>query len=354
MRMNKFLISALLIAATVTACKQKDEKKTDTPRPVKSIQLSGPISTIHRQFPGKVLPAKRADLSFEVAGKLVKLPIQKGQTVKKGKLLAQLDPKPFKDALQQTQARFNLSKSQFLRGKQLIKGNYISHAEYDKLRSSYEVSSANLSTAKRNLDDSTLYAPFNGIIADTYVENHEQIKAKQTLMALHDINELDIEVHVPEKFILQLKDDDERGKSPNINVTFDSHPDKHYPVVFKEFSSQADADTQTYAVVFKMPQPEDINVLPGMSVTVDTKINQDQFNAKPYYKLPVGAVFSEDDQQSYVWVVNPETKTVHKQKITTGALQGSSIEVTAGLKSGLRVVTAGVHNLHENQAVKID
>lgn len=352
MRFAQRLTPLLLVCLTMVGCKQSDQTKPAPPRPVKSIVLQNPMSDVHRQFPGKVLPAKRADLSFEVAGKLVKLPIQKGQTVKQGQLLAQLDPKPFKDASQQTQARYNLAKSQFLRGKELIKGNYISHAEYDKLRSSYEVSSANLNTANRNLHDSTLYAPFNGIIANTYVENHEQVKAKQTLMALHDISELDIEVHVPEKFMLMLKGDAEKNTKPDITVTFDAYPTQHYPVTFKEFSSQADADTQTYAVVFKMPQPSGINVLPGMSVSVDAKITKDQFNTTEYYKLPVHAVFSLDDQQAYVWVVDSSTHTVHKQAIQTGALQGNSIEVTAGLKPGQRIVTAGVHNLRDNQAVK--
>lgn len=344
-----------LIAALVSgmiACDKQDKTKPEPPRPVKSIVLGKGKTTIDRHFPGKVLPALRADLSFEVAGKLVQFPIKKGEMVKQGQLLAQLDPKPFEDAQQQAKARYTLAKSQYYRGKELIKGNYISRAEYDKLQSSYQVTDANLSTAKRNLKDSTLTSPFTGIIADTYVENHEQVNAKQTLMSLHDITELDIETHVPEKFMLKLKEK-KKDNSSNVKVVFDAYPDKSFAVDFKEFSSQADPDTQTYAVVFKMKQPEGINVLPGMSVTVNASISNKNYDHPEYYKLPVSAVFATKGQQSYVWIVNPKTNTVSKKEVTTGNMQDSSIEVLSGLKPGQRVVTAGVHNLRENQVVAV-
>ncbi|MDF1655192.1 MAG: efflux RND transporter periplasmic adaptor subunit [Coxiellaceae bacterium] len=350
----KIILSACLIS-TIVACSNDDDNKPKTIRPVKSIVLGDSQSTLERHFPGKVLASKRAELSFEVPGKLVKLPIKKGEKIKKGQLLAQLDQIPFEDKAQQTQAHYDYRKVQFHRGKELVKGNYISKAEYDKLQSAYQVAEANLSTAKRNLKDSTLRAPFDGIVADRYVENHEQVKEKQVLMSFHDIEYLDIETHVPEKFMLKIKES-EREKDSNDKaktfVVFDIYPKKRFPVLFKEFAAQSDPDTQTYAIVFKMAQPDEINVLPGMSVTVYAKISSKHYDYNNYYSLPIGAVFTESNQQSYVWLVSKDM-TVKKQPVTMGQLQNKAVEITSGLKPGDRVVTAGVHFLRENQKVTL-
>ncbi len=352
--MRKIIVLSAFLSLTLSACQQEKSTKAAMPRPVKSIVLGNTQSNVIRHFPGKVLPSKSAELSFEVAGKLVSLPIKKGESVNKGQLLAQLDQKPFEDTQQQMQARHDLNKSQYLRGKELVKNNFISRSEYDKLYSNYKVSEANLSTAKRNLKDSTLIAPFKGIVADSYVENHEQIKAKETLMSLHDITELDIEIHVPEKFMQKLKDKEKDHDTNDLTVKFDAFPKKQFNIDFKEFSSQSDPDTQTYAVVFIMKQPESINVLPGMSVTVSASMSNKDINQPDYYILPIGAVFSENNQQSYVWLVNPTKLTVYKQAVKTGMMQGSNIEVTAGLKPGQRVVIAGVHQLRDNQLISLN
>ncbi|MDF1758932.1 MAG: efflux RND transporter periplasmic adaptor subunit [Coxiellaceae bacterium] len=355
MRTTFKLMTVLSLVISISACSNDDEQKTDATRPVKTVLLGDSQSSLERYFPGKVLPSKRADLSFEVAGKLTKFPIDKGELVKKGRLLAQLDQIPFTDAVQQKQARYDLNKAQYSRGKELIKGNYISKSEYDKLKSNYQISEANLSTAKRNLKDSTLHAPFDGIVADTYVENHEQVKAKQVMMSLHDIDKLDIETHVPEKFMLKLKESEKEKQDKNgasAVVKFDAYPNKQFPLSFKEFASQSDQDTQTYAVTFTMPQPKGLNVLPGMSVTVYVKISNKRFDYSSYYDLPVGAVFSGSNQQSYVWLVNKDM-TIKKQPVTTGTLRRSSIEITKGLKPGDRVVIAGVNFIRDGQKVKL-
>lgn len=352
--MRKIIILSAMLILPLCACQQENNTKSATPRPVKSVVLGDTQSSVIRHFPGKVLPSRSAELSFEVAGKLVSLPIKKGESVKKGQLLAQLDQKPFEDTQQQMQARYNLNKSQYLRGKQLVKDNFISRSEYDKLLSNYKVSEANLNTAKRNLKDSTLIAPFSGIVADSYVENHEQIKTKETLMSLHDITELDIEIHVPEKFMQKLKDKEQKKDSGDIKVRFDAFPKQEFNVKFKEFSSQSDPDTQTYAVVFSMTQPKSINVLPGMSVTITANISNKDINQADYYILPIGAVFSEGNQQSYVWLINPTKMVVYKQAVKTGMMQGGNIEVTHGLKPGMRVVIAGVHQLRDNQAISLN
>ena len=84
--MNNFykLLLTACLAASITACSNDDDNKPKAPRPVKSIVLGDKESIVERHFPGKVLASKRAELSFEVPGKLTKLPIKKGQEVRKG------------------------------------------------------------------------------------------------------------------------------------------------------------------------------------------------------------------------------------------------------------------------------
>ena len=77
--------------------------------------------------------------------------------------------------------------------------------------------------AQDALDDSSLRAPFSGVIAKKYVDNFQDVRAKQAIVSLQDISSVDILVDVPESLMAQLR----RGGNGSVFAQFASSPDKN-------------------------------------------------------------------------------------------------------------------------------
>ena len=304
---------------------------------------------IIRQFPGKISANKEAILSFEVPGSLIELPILEGSVVKKGQLLARVDPKRYANKVDEATAKFERAKADFLRASDLVKKDFVSKAEYDAKRAAYVVAESNLSTAKRDLRDTTLYAPFDGIVSQKFVDNHEYVQAKQKICHLQDLTLVDVEINVPQTVMLMIQKD----KEYQPVAVFEAAPDRSFHLRFKELSTRADSETQTYRVVYTMHSPKDINILPGMTVTVRVAIPDFKSGGKDFHEIPASAVFDTAQNKPAVWVVDMSTMTVKLREVKVTRLSQDKVRVTAGLKPGDRVVVAGVHFLKSGEKVKL-
>lgn len=350
-----FVISMVVGLSLVSCGKDKKPEKVIV-RPVNTIVVGEPQKYILRNFPGKVIASKKANLSFNIRGQLIKLPVLEGTIVQKGGLIAAIDPKKFQEKVNETNAVLVKARGQYNRAKQLIKGRYISDADYDAKRSEYLSAKANNETAKRDLRDTKLYAPFPGIVAKKYVENYEYVTVKQKIVALHDLYHVDVEINVPENIMIHLKKEAEQHKAngkDKVVVKFEAFPKKEFKVRFKEFSSKADPETQTYRVVFIMPRPKEINVLPGMTATIKTRLPDYSSDEAKYISIPSSAVFNDEQKQSSVWVVNSDTMTVHRKPVKISQLEAGKVRVLSGIKPGDRIVIAGANFLREGEKIKL-
>lgn len=337
----------LFFVMALMSCEKKQEQK-EIIRPVKTMVVGDKVDTAIRNFPGKVKANKEAKLSFEIPGSLVELPIQEGDKVKEGGLIAKLDPEKYQRKVEETKASYFRTKADYERGEKLVGPGYISRSDFDRLRSEYLMAKANYDTALRDLKNTSLYAPFAGVISKKYVDNYEKVKAKQEIALLQIVNQLDVEIFVPEDIILNLKKSD----PAKINLSFEGAPSKNFPVQLKEFSAEADPDTQTYRVVFTLPAPTEINVLPGMTATIHVPMPDYQSSSKSYYKIPSTAVFDGPDNQPSVWLIDKNTMAVKRVPVEITRLDQKYIHVISGISTGDIIVTAGVQYLQEGQKVK--
>ena len=102
---------------------------------MKTIVLEDSGAAGMRQYPGRVRAASRADLSFEVAGKLIELPVKEGQVVEEGELIARLDDRDLSANLKSAQAEADNAAANFARGAKLVKDGFISKTDFDTLTS---------------------------------------------------------------------------------------------------------------------------------------------------------------------------------------------------------------------------
>ncbi len=322
-----------------------------TVRPVKVLKLVGTDGSFTREFPGQVRAAQRAELSFEVAGTLKELPVREGQLLEEGDLVGALDDRDFASSLKSAQAEFNNALANFRRGSALVKDGNISKTDFDTLKSRRDVTSANLAKAEKAVSDTRLLAPFRGRVANRFVENFQDVQAKQAVISLQDIDELEILVDVPESQVIRGPREDE--EPPKMAALFEASPGKRYDLAIKEFSTQADPTTQAFRVVLSMEQPEEFQALPGMTAAVQVEFAGDATAAGSSYVVPAIAVFADETGNAQVWVVEPEGNTVQRRAVETGPLTGTeSIQIVSGLEADEVIAISAVSRLREDMEIR--
>lgn len=342
-----FLIILSLIL--ISGCKKKQEEiKADPVKPVKVITVQTGQEEVSISTPGRVRAARRSELSFKVSGPLEELPIEEGQIVKKGELIAKIQPRDFQTAVNEAKARELEAEQQYRRYKELYSKKQVSKADFDRYRAARDIARARLDDAQNALKDTSLLAPFDGVIATRYVENFQKVQAKEPIAFLQLIDELEVLIDVPELTMARFR----QSENVTITATFDAVVGKKYPLQVKEFSTNADPATQTFQVVLLMDQPEEANILPGMTANViATTEGGDKTEA--LIIIPAIAVLNDSENTNYVWLLNKETMTVTKTSVDIGRMEGSkNVIVTKGLKSGDHVITAGVTKLREGIKVR--
>ncbi len=344
-----WLITAVAITSLLTGCAEKEAPAPKAVvRPVKVITVQGSAGAVNLTFPGKTRANRRVDLAFKVPGPLVELPVEEGQEIKQGQLIARILPRDFKINLDQAKAQAINAERQFDRYKELYIRKQVSKAEFDRFKASRDVAAAQLEDAQNALKDTYLKAPFDGIVAKRYVQNFEEVQAKQPIVFFQDISKIEVLVDAPETVVATIR----RGEAIESTATFAVAPDKPFPLELKEFSTEADPQTQTYQVVLVMDRPEDINILPGMTATV-TGTRSAKTDAAQRIVIPAIAVMEDPQEKAFVWVLK-EDMTVHKTMVTVGEMTGSDdIIVLDGLTDGERIVTSGITKLQEGMTVRI-
>jgi RND family efflux transporter MFP subunit len=353
-----FLSGLMLFAGMLTACGNDPESEVeDVVRPVKlmTIDIDGVGKT--REYPGTVSATQSVELGFEVAGKIVELPISDGLAVNKGTLLGKLDESDFLAARELAEANRKAADSAHERAKRIFEQGAGSQAEVDRTLRDIDVAKQELTKAQKALNDTVLKAPFSGMVSRKIADNFQNVQAKQSILLLEDISSLELDVNVPEQDFsgltpgLSLKQRTERVK-PEIRVS--SIANRSFKARLISFETSADPVTRTYRATFAFENPDDIHVLPGMTAKVVLHIppGKSSTTGGQGLLIPATAVVVDIDGSAYLWKFDPGSSQVSKAIVTIGDMSGANIRVLSGLQGGEQIATAGAAHLHEGMKVR--
>ena len=314
-------------------------------RPIPASEVVREPASIVRTFPGKVRGSKRVDLGFNVSGQLVYLKAFEGATVKEGELLAKLDERDFKYALDAAKANFHQAEANYDRKQGLFDKKVISQAELDQAEAVFIAARSSFDRATKDFEDTSLLAPFNGIVSKRAIENHEQVVAKKTIISLRDVSRVEVVIPVPAALIAAADPD----RIESIEVKFDADHNIWYEAEVAEYATEANPVTQTYDVVVSLHSPDDINTFSGMSAKVKVLTQNDALQQGML--VPFESVYrmSGDD---FVWVIPHDGGHPSRQKVIVEGFYQSKIRVVEGLNEGEWVATAGVDFLTEDVNVR--
>ena len=345
------IIAAATLILILGSCggEEKDETQVQVVRPVKTMILGGEQGT-GRSFPGKVQGSQRVNLSFRVQGPLIELPVNEGDEVTKGQLLARLDPRDYQIAHDEAYAQYIEAQADYKRYKDLYERNAVPVADLDVRRAKRDTAKARLDYAQANLDYTYLKAPFGGYVGAKFVQNYQEVRPFDNILSLQDLSKVEIVIDLPENILASTK----QGDVVQLYATFQSAPGENFPLRIKEVSAQADPRTQTYRATLSMDQPETIRVLPGMTAQVHMEGKTNNIDNGDYFIIPAIAVVTGDGPEQHVWVVDQNDLTVHKRIVKVGAVTGQKdIEILGGLKAGEMIAITGITQLREGMQVTL-
>ena len=365
-RLNLKLISSFLFIFlfSLQGCEKEEVAEKKIIRPVMAMKVVEEVQFRLRQFPGTAKATQEIDLSFRVSGPLITLPVDIGDEVSTGDVVARIDPRDYEVRLRSARGELNeaiaimkRAEADYKRVKNIfeIDPGAISQISVDNAlqardsaRAKVDALTASVTTTKDQLSYTHLKAPFDGIVVNKYVENFQDVRAKQAVVRIIDDSHIEMIISIPENLIALA------GAAINIEVVFDPFPDRKIPAEIKEIGKEASRTTRTYPVTLIMEQPDDINILPGMAGKATGEAPKDTSLLPEGKPVPVSAIFSPDDiDKTYVWIIDEDSKQVSKQEVTTGRLSNTGIFITDGLETGVWIAVAGVHYLREGMEVRI-
>jgi RND family efflux transporter MFP subunit len=352
---NNAIFGLALVCLSLSGCSEPPATtQSEAIRPVKSFLIETTASGAIRTFPARIDAGRKAELAFRVSGVLKQLEVKEGDQIQAGKLVAALDPTDLQLVYNDRKANFDKANRNFTRAKELIKQGNISKMDFDKLEADYKSASALLKAAQQDLNYTKLTAPFNGTIARLNIDNFEEVQAKQSILVLQDISELEVKFDVPESLLRGLTSEDRETAKDDVVVTvsFIDLPGKSYPLTFREITTLADAKTQTFQVTYTMQRLESANILPGMTAKVTVDFSKYR-SGNNFYTVPASAIVGDYKLDPQAWVIEAESMTVQPRAVKIGRLLGENIEVYDGLASGERIVTAGTHALVKGMKVRL-
>lgn len=337
-------LTAISVSLLAAGCKTESEQTAPNavvrPVLVESVQSS---NVADLTFYGEVQSGTRADLSFRTSGRLVEMLVTEGTQVEQGQLIARLDSVDAEIALTSAQVERDNARAEYQRAKTLYdKRQSISKSQLDELTLRFKLAQNRFLEAERRLEDTKLVAPFSGIVSRTYINNYVLVQSNEPVVAVHDLNNLEVVINVPERLMAR------NVETPKIYAELLSNTDKVLELRLESYETEPDPTTGTYAVTLGIEPDQDETLLPGMNVRVfstSASISDAQI------QLPLTAVLPDNLGNQYVWVV-ADDNTLEKRIVTTGSLNGDRVLIESNLELGERVVVSGAQSLEAGLEVR--
>src|SRR6266481_3974089 len=307
-------------------------------------------------------------IGTKVLGQIVAEPIEEGQHIKAGDVLARIDDRDYQAQLRQAiasqdvaKAKLHLLQDKAGRAHYLIKTGAISKDDFETAITAAGVGQAQLERdeaavdyAKFNVNQCVISSPINGIVLKKYRELGDtinfggQIEAgggSTDIAQLADTGDMRAEVDINEADIAKV------GIGSPATVALDSYPDKQFDAAVVKVYPEADRQKGTIKVEVQITRPDLQIIKPEMGVKVRFLENQPAATQQPRITVPKGAVRNEEGE-TYVWTVREGI--VQRVSIVRGQETETRIEIKQGLNDGDVVIVAAVVALKDGLRVRTD
>jgi membrane fusion protein, multidrug efflux system len=342
---------ALGASAILCGCKPSATPETKAPAPlaVKTVQLQhGPI--IHFiTLPGEIKAYQQATLYAKVTGYLKTIAVDKGDQVKEGTLLAEIEVPELLADQARYKAEVGVAELDYNRLNQSQKKapDLVTPQSVDDAKGKLDIAKASLERTETLLGFTKITAPFSGIITKRMVDTGAFIPAatagstpqSAAIVTIADFNTVRLQVPIPESESSLVTN----GEPVEFSV--DGLPDQKFDGTITRFSYALDETSRTMLAEIEVPNPK-LTLRPGMYATVRIGIER----KADALLLPTDAVVTEKAGTSVFVIDEGKAK---KNRVQTGFDDGTHVEIVNGLKPDQQVILVGKQLLGNGQAVTV-
>jgi RND family efflux transporter MFP subunit len=391
------LAAAVLLAGSLalSGCSSADGKSADSEMSASKPAVStAPVAAVEQPITrfiratGSLMAEDHADVAAEIAGRIVATPVERGTAVSQGAVLVQVSPAEAEAQAKEAEANaaqlearlgltsggtfdvnavpevqtaksgYDLAQNEFNRIKSLLEQQVVSQSEYDQRRSQLDASRqqyeaarngaaqqfqalqaarARVTLAHKSLADTTVRAPFNGLVAERLVSTGDYVTKGMKVVSVVRVNPLRVQLTVPEQFVSAVK----VGASVTFQV--DAFPGREFTGTVRYVSPALETNRRALTVEAVVPNQSG-DLKPGLFATARIE----QPDKSPAVMVPTAAVQTTAGT-SRVYVINGDR--AEERIITTGQQLDTQIEIATGLKAGEKVATKNIPQLFDGAKV---
>ncbi|MEM8845024.1 MAG: efflux RND transporter periplasmic adaptor subunit [Pseudomonadota bacterium] len=358
------LVIVVILTFPLIGCSNQEEEQQTAPlRHVRSIVIDDPNNNIQRSFSGTLQSSNLTSFSFKVSGTIESINVEVGQSIKKGFVIAKLDPSDYELELEKARANLNEAQSElrnanadYDRTRKLYEAGNSSRNDLDEARAQAEIAAAATLSARKSLQITQADLSYTQLktdadckVASIPSDAGENVQQGTEIISAICGQDMEVELGIPESFIANIK------KDMPVNVSFTAIQDKLFKGIVKEVGVATIGGGTTFPVDVLIINQDDADLKSGLSADVLFDIDNPNYISASYL-VPVQSV-GEDQNGRFVYLVEPSNEdraVIKRLAVTIGEIQQNGIEITDGVEPGMRLVTAGVSVLRDGMEVKVN
>jgi multidrug efflux pump subunit AcrA (membrane-fusion protein) len=314
--------------------------------------------------------------------------------MRKGQVLAQIDPTDFRlslnvaqaqkanalaalekalhsvrpEMLEQARIAYERAEDEYRRMKMLYDSNSLAANDFEKFKATYETAKeqyeqakaggqeedkqlfraaydqadAQVQVAAKALSDASLYAPLSGYIAKRSIEIGDRASAGRPAFEIVQLDTVEVNVGVPETDVRLVK------IGQKASLKFPALPNQSFQGTVRLINVSADPNTRTYMSRISVPNPGHvikIGMVAEAKIVGDRKISM--------MAVPGEAIVRDDQGATMVFVYFPEQRRVYSKRVKIGAFRGTEVEIKEGLSGDEAIVIGGQDHLRDGMSVTI-
>lgn len=323
----------------------KEEKSVNEPIGVKTITVASADGLMGKIYSGTIEAGRTAELSFTGGGTLVRIPVETGAYVRRGQPIAEVDKQIANNELKTALVEEAKARDSYNRNKNMYDTKSLPESQWVEVQNALRQAEIQVNTARRQVKDCTLSAPFDGYIISKSAQHGQNVSAGMTVATLADISTVKVCFNIPSTDLGTFHN----GQS--IQVIVPELSNRSFTAKVIEKGIEGDQFTRTYTVKALINNPDGI-LLPGMICRLHgTSVFSSNEGVSNIVVIPEHYIQIDFDNNHFVWLV--KNGKAQRCPVTLGAVTSKGIIIEKGIIPGDTIISEGCQKVYEGSNVKM-
>ncbi len=291
------------------------------------------------KLPIVISPNREVNLGVPNGGRVTRINVDKGDRVKEGQVLLATDRTILSAALDNAEATLELQKKEFARYNKLHSEENISDADFDAVKHAMRQAESAYTIAKKNFDDATLEASFDGIVTTRNVEVGDMLSPGAPAFRVIDMSTVKVQAGIPERYIRDFETGDK------VRITIDAIPGRTFDGTISYISPEASPSVRTFLAEITIDNRDGMFKAGTMG---NAEIVRNVYEEA--LMVPVNAII--ETQKGHVIFVLKDGDIVEERSLSI--LGGNDLMAhVEGISAGEKVITKGNYDLIDGEKVNV-